>query len=232
MKILLLTFLLTTVLLSSCAQDPWKAEQIAAEAEAAKLQIEAEQFALNQELERAQSAQMHAIVVNTEQLEYERKIAIEQQVRDAWKIFIQIISLVLTGAVAFTILMGTRATVSAYQTATQGIAKAITQAADLRSRLIYLDDLRQFPAIATGNMVTDITTGATTDTTVPNIANPQLATGAIANRHVGIVANQTRLANKNSADSVPLSQQPPIVDAKFSDVREYLSMLANAKVDQ
>lgn len=232
MKILLLTFIFTTIFLSSCTQDPWKAEQIMAQAQADKIQMESEQYALNQAQNRLQASQMHAIQVNEAQLEYERKLALEQSVRDGWRVFIQIISFVLTGAVAFIIFMGTRATVSAYQTATQGIAKAITQAADLRSRLIYLDDLRQFPAIATGNLVTDITTGATTDTTVPNIANPQQVTGAIANRHVGIVAHETRLAKKDSADNVPLSQQPPIVEAKFSSVRDYIEMLAHAKVEK
>jgi hypothetical protein len=77
-------------------------------------------------------------------------------------------------------------------------------------------------------MITDITTGAVTDTTTANPGNPQAHTGAIANRHVGIVARETRRAGKNS-ESVPLSQQPPIVDAKFSDVREYFEMVTKAK---
>ena len=227
LRYFLLTIFLTTIL-SNCVQDPWKAEQITARAEADKVRVEAEQFALNQEQNRAHADEMQSLVVINEQLDYQRRVAIEQTVRDAWKIFITVIAFVGTAAVAFTILMGTRATVSAYQEATRGIAKAITQAADIRSRLIYLDDGRQFPAIANAHMITDITTGATTDTSVSNVANPQLATGAIANRHVGIVAKETRRAGKDS-ESVPLSQSPPIIDAKFSDVREYFDMVTKAK---
>lgn len=221
-------FLLTILLLTACAQDPWKAEQIKAQAEANKTQIEAEQFALNQETNRRHADELQAIELNERQLEYERQLALEQTKRDAWEIFITIITLVGSAAMVYAILMGTRATVSAYQEATQGIAKAITQAADIRSRLIYLDDGRQFPAIANAHMITDITTGQVTDTNQSTIANPQALSGAIANRHVGIVAKETRRAGKNS-DSVPLAQNPPIIEAKFSDVREYFDMVTQAR---
>jgi len=219
MKLLFILSVLT-LFLAACSQDPWKAEQIQAQAQADKTRIEAEQLALNQELERQQSEQAYALEMNNRQLDYERRIALEQTVREGWRIFITVIVLAGSAAVVYTILVGTRATVSAYETAAQGVAHAIAQAADIRSRLIYLDDGRQFPALLNGDMITDITTGGVADTTAATAANPQLAAGAIANRHVGIVAKETRRAGKNS-ESVPLAQNPPVIDAHFSDVKEY-----------
>lgn len=216
--------LFLVLVLSAC--DPWKAEQIQAQAEADKVRVEAEQFALNQEAQRQHAEELHAMEMSNQRLEYERRIALEQTIRNGLSLFFQVVLLVGCAAVVYTILMGTRATVSAYQEATQGITKALVQAAEIRSRLIYLDDGRQFPAIVTQNMITDITTSEVTDLTKPKPANPQLATGAIANRHVGIVAKETRRSNSDTSVNVPLSQQPPIIEARFKDVKEYMELLA------
>jgi hypothetical protein len=160
-----------------------------------------------------------------EQRKQARKDAIEQDVRNAWDMFIRLVSFVVTAAVIFTIAVGTHSTVQAYRTVATGIANATVQAAEIRSRLIYLDDGRQFPAILNQNLITDITTGSTVATNQTHPGDPQQIAGAIANRHVGIVAKETRRAGKDVADSVPLAQNPPIIEAKFSDVKEYIELM-------
>jgi hypothetical protein len=222
-RVLLILFLLLT--LTACAQDPWKAEQIKAQAEADQIAAQSLQNSLNQEQNRKQAADLHAIQMQDEQRKQARKDAIEQDVRNAWDMFIRLVSFVVTAAVIFTIAVGTHSTVQAYRTVATGIANATVQAAEIRSRLIYLDDGRQFPAILNQNLITDITTGSTVATNQTHPGDPQQIAGAIANRHVGIVAKETRRAGKDVADSVPLAQNPPIIEAKFSDVKEYIELM-------
>jgi len=221
-KIIYVVILL--MFLTSC-----QAEKIRAQSEADKTKIEAQQYALTQEQQRQQVADLHNIQMQEAAREQARKDAIEQDVTRAWQLFVQVVSLVLIAAAIYAVIVGTRATTTAYQTAVIGIGEAIGEAAKLRARLIYLDDGRQFPAMVDDHMITDITTGATVPTNEVHPGNPQQIAGAIANRHVGIVAKETRRSGPDTAPSTALAQNPPIVEAKFSDVKEYYEMVIKQK---
>ena len=230
-KVILILFLL--IILTACSQDPWAADQIEAEAKANETEMRAEQYALTQEQQRQQAADLHAVQMEQERLEQARREAVEQDVRDGWTTMIRWSFLFLTAGMVYAIFEGTKSTVAAYQTAAAGIAGAIVQSAEIRSRLIYLDDGRQFPALvdAETNMITDITTGATVATDESHPGDPQAIAGAIANRHVGIVAKETRRSHKDTAPSTALAQNPPIIEAKFSDVREYFDRVTKQRKD-
>lgn len=221
---ILLYVLALMIVLTACSQDPWKAEQIQAQAEADKVRVESEQFALNQEQNRRHAEEMQAIAMSNERLEYERRMVLEQTIREGLRIFWTVILLTGSAAVVFIIIMGTRTTIQAYQEAAQGITKAIVQVADLRSRLIYLDDKGQFPMlyeyVGRGKyMLTDPNTGATMELDTRNDGDGQKIAGAIAIRHTGVVARETRRSKSDTASSVPLSQKPPLIDATAFDIK-------------
>jgi len=228
--LLILLFILT---LSACAQDPWKADQIRAQAEANATESAALQNALNQEQNRQQTAKAHELLMLQERLKYERNVALEAERRAAWTRFYFYGSLVGVACLVFAFFGMTRSTVTAYQNAVTGISMAIVETAQLRAKLIYLDDGRQFPALyeMSEKMITDITTGTTVATDQYHLGDPQQIAGAIANRHVSIVAKETRRSSSDTSVNVPLAQNPPIIEAKFSDVKEYLELLARTRGD-
>lgn len=224
----IILIILIAVAISGC--DPFKGDQIRAEAEAEMTTTEAEILELNNALERKQSEDQHNIDMLHEQLEYDRRVAVEADVISGWRMFIQAFFLVATAVAVFALLFVGRNTVREINRVQTGFATALIQAADIRSRLIYLDDKGQFPAllqyVSHGRYtLTDLNAKVTMELDTRNDGDSQMIAGMIAVRHTGVIAREARKTGDKNADAYSLMQNPPII----IDVKTIARDLASQK---
>jgi hypothetical protein len=219
------------VALSACAQDPWKADQIRAEAEARATELAAEQDALSEQQSRAQRAEEHRILMLHKQMEYEREKALEAERRAAWIRFYLYTSLVGVGCAVFAIFMITRVTISQFEIVAFAVAKAIAQRADIRSRRILLDPktgtyglLVEY--LGDGNrIVTDLDTSQAWHLDRTNQTTPQQVAGAIAVKHTYILSKHAAEARKGGDATGVSIIQPPIIGERGMSVRDIVDIV-------
>lgn len=230
----LLALVILGILLSSCAQDPWKAEQIEAQAKADQIAAQSLQESLNQELERKQSNEMHAFVMQEEARKQSRKDAIEPTIHN-----------VLTFAAysGFTLLLVGfifvgRKTVVEINRVQEGFATAMIAAVDLRSRLIALDPItRQYPLIYQYNghgryLVTDINKKITMELDTRNEGDAQMIAGSMAIQHTGLLSREAGKPFIKDSENLGLLQKPPIIEATAFDIKSVARELVRKGRDE
>ena len=133
--------------------------------------------------------------------------------------------LVATAVLIFAIFMIGRNTVTQINRVQEGFATAMIQAADIRSRLIYLDPVtRQYPLIYTyiGHgkvLATDFNKKVTMELNTRNEGDAQMIAGSIAIQHSGLIAMEQRKSGARDAASMSLVQKPPIIEGTGIDVK-------------
>lgn len=193
---LFLFLTLAAALTSSCTVDPRK------EAEAFKTRTEAEQQALTDQQNREQSAALFEL----EKQRIQAEIAMEEtnkRTREiGWNIFIGMVFIMGTGAVAWAIVTTARSTTKAYERIAIGMAEAAVQAADIKSRLIPLDPTTgTFPLIVehVGKGVftlTDPNTATVIQMDTRQDGDRLMIQGAMATRHTYVLS---QAASKSQA---------------------------------
>jgi hypothetical protein len=232
MHVLLLIVIALT--LASCAvPDPFKADQIEAEANAEATRQQAAQDAQDREITRQHQEELNTIDELKARMHYEQQHAIWTAAAEdikagmsfaiRWILFMA--AIVTIGATA---LIGRHA-VGETQRLITGVTSAAITYVDIRSRLIPLDEKTgQFPAFVQLEHTSRHTYALadlngrvlmTLDERDPGDA--QMIAGMIAIREVGVATRNTRLAKKDVADAVPLSTNPSprIIDAPAYDVK-------------
>lgn len=234
----ILFVIIIALMITGCAQDPWKADQLRAQAEADATRIQAEQKAKDQQQARAHQEELNTIEELQTRMAYEQRVAIWTAAKEdimhgmsfaiRWTLFMA--AIVTIGAIA---LIGRHA-VGETQRLITGITNAAITYVDIRSRLIPLDkDTGQFPGFAQltpgGNTQTDRHIYALADLNGRVVmtlddrdpGDAQMIAGMIAIREIGVATRNTRLAKKDVADAVPLATNPSpaIVDAPSYDVK-------------
>jgi hypothetical protein len=228
--------LLVSMFLTACSVEVnTKADQIKAQAEANAKAIQAQQDALDQEQERQQQAAINQLELKKQQEQNNldiqalaaaksrdetTKTIIWERVNMMWEIGL----LVACAVLVYAIFMIGRTTVAQINRIQTGLATAMITMIDIRSRSIYLDDKGQYPLLYeyTGKgmyTLTDPNTGATQLLDTRNDGDAQKIAGAIAIRHTGIVARETRRAQSDTAPSVALVQNPPIIEGSAVDIK-------------
>lgn len=222
---------LSTILLTACAQDPWKADQIRAEAEAYATRTAADQQAMTDQQERTQDQTAHEILMEQERLRLEREKAIEAERRAAWIRFYFWTSMVGVACAIFALLLMTRSTVHGFQVVAEATAKAIAQRADIRSRLIPLDPKTgMYPMLVEylGNgdrLVTDLNTSQTWHLDRVNQPTPQQVAGSIAIKHTYILSKHASETRKGGDASGVSIIQPPIISEHGIGARDIIDLV-------
>ena len=215
--------LLVTMALLAAACDPFKADQIEAQAQADALAITTEQQALDQTQQREHQEQLNIIEQAKATLRYEQMVALWQNTKPQLMAAAQmwVILLAAGGAVAF-IYLSHHGVVEGKRLMT-GMTNALVLKAEIKARMITLDkETGQFPAIYMGHgqiAVGDINTGHVMTFDTRHDGVPQMIAGATAIRHTGVATRNTARAKKDVAESVPLAAQPPIIDATFDGAK-------------
>lgn len=216
-------FLVVFLALFLSACDPFKADQIEAQANADATKVLTEQQARDLELQREHREELNRIEQLKAMLRYEQIVAIWKHNRQTLMIVVQlyIIGLAAGGAVIL-VFLGHHGVVEGKRLIT-GFTTAAIQFAELRAnRLPINPETGQFDAVRYigENIVAvmDINTGMVRLMDQRSEPDAQLAAGAIAIRHTGVATRNTRLAKKDVADFVPAAAQPPIIEGRAFDI--------------
>lgn len=228
--------LFVLLMLGMAACDPFAADQIKAQAIADQTAMRSQQEALNQELARRQSADLHSITMWDATRKQNRKDALEPVVRTGWGILIFSVFMVGTLAIVYSVVVVGRQTVVQLNRVQEGFATAMIQAADLRSRLIYLDPAtRQYPLIYQYNgkgryLITDPNRKITMELDTRNEGDAQMIAGSIAVQHSGILVMEQRRSGARDAASMA-KVTPPIIEGAALDVKTIARDLAKGGWD-
>lgn len=211
MKKYILIIPVIVFMLSACAPDPRK------EAQAFQIREQAQQDALNQEQTRQHADELHAFQMQQQQIEQGNREATKQEWRNGLNMMIRYSSFFATAAVCFAVFMITRATVNAYAIVSEGTARALVQAANVRANLISLDPTtRQFPLLLQyiGKGIVSLTNPNADSTLLLDTRNEpdrQMIQAMGAVQYAGALAHEARQAKDPAGVSII---QTPIVDVE------------------
>lgn len=131
--------LFVTIAFTACQPDPRK------QAQADQIREQAQQDALNQEQQRQQSSELHDLEMQQLAVEQGHREATKQAWRNGLNMLITISFFFATAGVCYVIFSLSRS----ISTASDGIAKAMVRAAEVKANLIRLDPVtRQYPLLA------------------------------------------------------------------------------------
>lgn len=209
----IIIIILIAFALSACAPDPRK------QAEADATRIKAEQQALDDQLAREQSADLHQAQMEQVQIEQERREATKKEWQKTFNNAIRFGG--YFGVAALCVLI-VYATITIKNTML-GMGRAMVEAAEIKANLIHLDPNGSYPAIIRRMgggrwTLTDLNTRTTMQLDVRNEPDAQMVAGAIAIRHDHALADQARRTNDGGVSIATI--QPPIIQRQIIDMEE------------
>jgi hypothetical protein len=202
----LIIYIVLLTALTACAPDPRK------EAQAFAIQEAAEQDALNQEQNREHAEEIHDLQIEQMQVEQGHREATAQEWRYGLNQMIRIGFWFATASICYSLFMTARA----FSRASTGLANAAVQAAEVRSRLVYLDpETRQFPVILQriGENIIAACNPNTNSVLLMDVRsepNAMMIRGSSAVQYAGALASEARKSNDPGGVSII---QTPIIGA-------------------
>lgn len=230
-RIHLLAVILLALALAGC--DPFAADQIHEQAIADQMAMAAQQDALNQEAARQRAAEAHAWKMAEEARHQARGQALEPWIQFAMKAMI----IVLLAALAYNVLRVGSQTAIQINRLQRGLTTAMIEAAQLRSRLIYLDpNTRQYPLVSSyigkgRYTLTDPNKKVTMILDTRNEGDAQMIAGSIAVQHSGMLTMEQRRSGAKDAASMAIVK-PPVIEGTAIDVKTIAQDIIKGKADE